>query len=222
MLCIDKIYLAHYTPLVDRKTNMLDQLSRLNLEAQWIEGEPDENFINQWYSKEEWDEKFVSMGTQNYPSKRQLKRSEISLEYKHIKIYEEIVKNNVSSALILEDDAVLCENFTSKFNFNMMSVPMDWDFIFIGDCCNLRIPKNRIVDGRVAYRKEHPASKCTDSYIIKLESAKKILETIKPFTFPIDFELNYQMYLHDMNVYWWEPPLVTQGSQNGLYRSVIQ
>ena len=54
------------------------------------------------------------------------------------------------------------------------------------------------------------------------EAAKKILSTIIPFTFPIDFELNYQMELHDMNVYWWEPPLVAQGSQCGVFGSAIQ
>ena len=51
---------------------------------------------------------------------------------------------------------------------------------------------------------------------------KKVLDTIIPFTFPIDFELNYQLSLHDMNVYWWEPPIVQQGSQCGLHRSAIQ
>jgi len=38
----------------------------------------------------------------------------------------------------------------------------------------------------------------------------------------IDFELNYQMCSHQMNVYWWEPPIVKQGSQCGLFKTEIQ
>jgi hypothetical protein len=86
----------------------------------------------------------------------------------------------------------------------------------------LRIDKNRVVDGQPAYIKEHPASKCTDSYVVKKSAVEKILNTMEQYSFPIDFELNYQMCINNMNVYWWEPPLVIQGSQNGLYRSEIQ
>mgnify|MGYP003661463581 CR=1 FL=1 len=56
-----------------------------------------------------------------------------------------------------------------------------------------------------------------DSYIIKKSAAKKILNNIVPFTLPIDFELNYHMASHDMNVYWWDPPITKQGSECGVF-----
>jgi len=113
------------------------------------------------------------------------------------------------------------EDFINNFNFNLMSTPNDWDLIFIGSGCNLRVPKSRRITGKIAYKKEHPASKCVDSYLINYSASDKIYNTIIPFTLPIDFEINHHMRVHDMTVYWWEPPVITQGSQCGLYESEI-
>ncbi len=222
MLNVQKIYIAHYIPLKDRKINLFNQLKNYNLSAIWIEDEPKPEEIKSLYSSDKWNKKFHEMNNLNYSLKRDLKKSELSLCYKHLKIYEDIVKNDIKTALVLEDDVILERNFCNVFNLNLSLTPKNWDFIFIGNGCNLRIPTSQLIQNNIAYRKEHPASKCTDSYIIKLNSAKKILQTIIPFTFPIDFELNYQMFKHNMNVYWWEPPIVYQGSQCGLYRSEIQ
>jgi GR25 family glycosyltransferase involved in LPS biosynthesis len=222
MLTVDKIYVAHYAPLTERKENLLKQLDTYKLKATWIEDEPSEAQFRNLTSSNLWDFKFNSMGNLNYHPSRILKRSEFSLCFKHLKIYEDIIANNIKTSLVLEDDVVLNENFINNFNLNISMTPRDWDFIFIGSGCDLHIDKELQKPGQVAYRKEHPASKCTDSYIMKLSSATKIMSTLSSFTFPIDFELNYQMFKHDMNVYWWEPSVIRQGSQCGLYRSEIQ
>jgi GR25 family glycosyltransferase involved in LPS biosynthesis len=223
MLAVEKIYVAHYKPLEERKKNLLNIFSNLSLNVDWIEEEPDDLFLKEKYDySKNWEQKLSELQLKEHHEKRILKKSEISLLYKHFKIYEDIVKNNIKTALILEDDIILSNNFIKDFNFSLYMTPRDWDFIFIGSGCNLKIEKNKIKDGVIAYLKEHPASKCTDSYVMKLSSAKKIINTFTPFTFAIDYELNYQMFKHNMNVYWWEPPVTSQGSQCGLYRSEIQ
>jgi GR25 family glycosyltransferase involved in LPS biosynthesis len=222
MLAIDKIYVAHYAPLIDRKQNLLKQLDNYKIEAEWMQEEPSEDEFRALTSIDLWDSKFKSMGNANYEPHRQLKKSEFSLCFKHLKIYEDIIKNNIRTSLILEDDVVFSENFINNFNLNICMTPKDWDFIFIGSGCGLEIDKKTQREGQVAYKKEHPASKCTDSYVIKLSSAQKLINTLDCFTFPIDFELNYQMFKHNMNVYWWQPPVTKQGSQSGMYRSEIQ
>ncbi len=121
--------------------------------------------------------------------------------------------------LIFEDDVILVDHFQTRFNSSLYETPIDWDLIFIGSGCNLRIPIDKLMVGQTAYKVDHPSSKCADSYCITLSAARRILSTIIPFTFPIDFELNYQMKLHNMNVYWWEPPLVSQGSETGMYQT---
>jgi len=212
MLDVNQIYMAHYTPLKERKEKILNDI---HFEMKWFECEPTEKYWTD--DKETWDRKVIP-----YSPHRELRQSEISLAHKHIEIYKDIVENQYTTSLVLEDDVILHDNFESMFNMFLTKTPDDWDFIYIGNGCNLRIHPSLLIPGQTAYKVNHPASKCTDSYCITLDAATKILETITPFTFPIDFELNYQMKLHNMNVYWWEPPLVTQGSQCGMYTSKIQ
>lgn len=219
MLTVDKVYLAHYSPLKDRKDNVQNEIQKNSISVDWIEDEPEEEEVGFIYKKQLWNSRIKEMNFYDIPE-RMLKKSEISLEYKHIKIYEDIIKNNINTALVLEDDIILEDNFVSKFNFSLSMTPKDWDVIFIGSGCNLHIENKH--PHIIAYKKDHPASKCTDSYVIKKKAVEKIFKTIIPFCFPIDFELNYQMYINNLNVYWWEPTLVKQGSQNGLYGSSIQ
>jgi GR25 family glycosyltransferase involved in LPS biosynthesis len=209
---LNKIYMVHYSPLVDRRQRILETI---DFDMEWIISEPTEQY---WTTdKQTWDYKVTPTAPH-----RELRQSEISLSHKHVEVYKDIVKNQYERCLVLEDDVVLDPKFDELFDYQLGQTPDDWDFIFIGSGCNLRVPPERLKSSQTAYKMEHPASKCTDSYCITLSAAERILETIIPFTFPIDFELNYQMKLHDMNVYWWEPPLVRQGSQCGLYDSEIQ
>ena len=203
--------MMHYTPLSERKSRILENTP---FNMKWIECEPTEQ---QWTTDvETWDTKAPSV------SFREISKGEISLCHKHIEAYKDIVENKYSAALILEDDVILAKDFVELFNQNVERTPEDWDYIFIGSGCNLRINPKLVFPEKVAYRKAHPATKCTDSYCLTLSAAQKVLSTIIPFTLPIDFELNYQLERHDMNVYWWEPPIVIQGSQCGLYGSALQ
>tara|TARA_R110002051_G_scaffold324514_1_gene422105 strand:- start:833 stop:1441 length:609 start_codon:yes stop_codon:yes gene_type:complete len=202
--------MIHFKPLIDRKKAIIGSVK---FDLKWIEEEPTEQ---QWtYDADKWRAKT----SVRY---RRLEDGHASLGCKHIQAYKDIVFNRYKSSLILEDDVILCDSFEEKFNLFLSQTPSDWDFIYIGSACGLRVDWCEVNPEQSAYKRYHPASKCTDSYCIKLEAAEKILETIIPFSCPIDFELNYQMELHNMNVYWWEPTLVEQGSHKGLYGSSIQ
>ena len=120
----------------------------------------------------------------------------------------------------MEDDALLEASFREQFDEYFRDTPSDFDFIFIGSGCNLRVPIRE--SGRRFYPKGTPSTKCTDSYIIRRRAAEQLLLALPPFTLPMDFELNYQIHAHEMKVYWLEPPIVVQGSQDGTYRSAIQ
>ena len=213
-LNIGEVYITHYLPLRERKERLMRELP---FEARWIEEEPTnyEDFVCR--NKERWEQNVTP-----YAPYRELKKEEISIAYKHFLAYGDIHVNNVKNALIFEDDVVLDIDFVSKFNSYLERTPKDWDLIFMGSGCGLRVPKRDLVDGQIAYLKDHPASKCADSYCITNEAATKIVKSIGCFTFPVDFELNYWMKYHDMKVYWWEPSLTIQGSQRGLYKSEIQ
>lgn len=220
MINVDKIIVLHYKPLVNRKTLFSAFLKQHDLECSWIDREPKKTDIKKLYkfSEEDWKNKTQPENV----APRKLRDSEISLLFKHYLALKKIVREKINTTLLLEDDVLFTDNFTEIFNKNLESTPEDWDYIFPGSGCDLRVPKAKLEEGKIAYLKNHPATKCTDSIIIKLDAAKKILKTFNSWTLPADWEYNYQLFKHDMNVYWWEPPVFVQGSQSGIYKSAIQ
>jgi hypothetical protein len=101
--------------------------------------------------------------------------------------------------------------------------------LFIGDGCNLHIEKNKLINDKNIYQKcLYPtnwggdgAGRCADSYIISKKCAKKLCEYINNLSYkinlPIDWWLNVAARDNNFKVYWAEPTIVTQGSQNGLF-----
>lgn len=148
---------------------------------------------------------------------RLLSRGDIAASISHIETYAEIASGDTPWTLILEDDAILEERFREQFEEYFASTPDDADLIFIGCCFGMRIHDTQT--GVHFYRRPHPATKCADSYLIRDEAARALRQTMVRFALPIDWELNYQLRRHDLKVYWLEPPLVTQGSETGLFRS---
>jgi len=92
----------------------------------------------------------------------------------------------------------------------------------MGSCCDLTISeKETTTEGQIAFHKSHPASKCGDAYLLRADLARKITETMKPFVVISDWELACQLYQHDARVYWWEPALIYQGSESGLFNTTL-
>ncbi len=218
-----KIFVMHYKKLTNRKCNLTKMLCDIGLNAEWIEvfdaEELTQNDISHYYknSNEVWNEKVHWVCNSPF---RKIKMSELSLSIKHILAYEKIIKENYDIALILEDDIVFESNFKLLFDSYFINTPDDLDFAFIGNGCGLKIEE--LKDKQHLYIKDNPATKCTDSYLITNSAAKKIMSDLIPITVPIDFELNFSIKKHRLKTYWLEPPLISQGSQTGLYRSAIQ
>jgi hypothetical protein len=150
-----------------------------------------------------------------------LQPSMVSLGLKQKEAFRRIGYGNSDIGMMFEDDAIICENFKETLHIYMNSIPSDWDVAFIGQGAGKRIPKERIKDGVFWYKKDHPADRCADSIIFKKEAAKKIYDHIHQYKicFNPDPELGFWMKTLNMNVYWLEPPIVVQGSQNGLFKT---
>lgn len=209
-----KIYVLHYSKLVNRKNNILEQFNK--------QGILDYQFIEK-YDKDEITDHESSLFNINY------KKSTMSLHLKHNYVYNMIALTD--SALILEDDVILCDNFIDKLNNYITQLPEDFDMLFIGDGCNLHIEKNKLIPKQNIYKKcLYPtswggdgASRCCDSYIVSKKCAKKLCEYINnlkdKIRLPIDWWLNVAARDNNLKVYWSEPTIVTQGSQNGTFKT---
>lgn len=212
------IYICHYTPLVERKEFMDKQMVKYNFTHKYITDYDREIITEKEYEKFDL---------------KKLKKSEISLFYKHIKSFEYIKQEKLS--LILEDDAILEDNFKDILSQYISQIPKDWDLIFLGNGCNLHIPKDVIeLDKKINmfYKVNYSTSwggngstRCCDSYLVNQSAAKKIMEIFnkeKQINLPYDHWLNKVIFENNLKVYWVEPTIVKQGSEANLFKSSLR
>ena len=210
-----KIFVLHYSKLTKRKNHILEQFKTHNI--------TNFEFIEK-YDKDEITESESIIFDKTY------KKSTMSLHLKHNYIYN-LIAENYDNALIFEDDVILSDNFIDKLNNYMHQLPKDWDMLFIGDGCNLHIEKHIIKPDINIYKKcLHPtiwggdgASRCTDSYLVSKKCANKLCEYINNLDYkiklPIDWWINVAARDNNLNVYWAEPTIVTQGTITGLFKT---
>lgn len=216
-----KIFVLHYSKLVDRKKHILEQFNK--------QGITDYEFIEK-YDREDLQDCDTLLFDKG------IKKSVVSLTNKHFYAYN-MIAENYEKALILEDDVILCDNFMEKLNNYITQLPENFDMLFIGNGCNLHIEKHKLIPNKNIYEKcLYPtrwggdgASRCSDSYIISKKCATKLCEYINclkynkgKITLTTDWWLNVAARDNNFKVYWAEPTIVTQGSQNGTFKSCQQ
>jgi GR25 family glycosyltransferase involved in LPS biosynthesis len=212
-----KVFVIHYKKLTDRKESILRQFQKHNItDFEFVEIDRDE------LDKQEPQE-LIIFGP-NYP------KPQMAITLSHIYAYRQIVAK-YDSALILEDDAVLSDNFIEKLNHYCSQLPPSYDMLFIGDGCGLHIPKTELVPMKNVYKKGlYPTSwggngitRCTDSYVVSKQCAVKLCTYIQntqhKINLPIDWWLNTAARDTLLNVYWAEPTIVIQGTESGIYSS---
>ena len=203
-----KVFVIHYKKLIDRKTNILAQFKK--------NGITDFEFIE--IDRDELHAQNTSMFEKDYS------KSQIAIALSHFHAYEEIGEK-YEHGLIFEDDAVLSPNFTNTMKYYITQLPNDYDMLFIGDGCNLHIEPSKLIPGKHIYKKSlhDGATRCTDSYLISKKCAKQLHHYIKRLSYkikiPIDWWLNKAASDNNFKVYWVEPTIVTQGTQNGTYKT---
>lgn len=212
-----KVFVLHYSKLTGRKVHVLNELTRHNI--------TDYEFIER-FDKNELTESEKADFTPTYAT------NIMSLFLKHIHAYRLIAEHH-SHALIFEDDVILHSNFGERFYKYIMQLPKTYDALYIGDGCSLHIPLYMQTKSTNIYRKSLDAtswgglgsSRCMDSYLVSNACAKKLLEfwdnKTEPVSVPIDFWLNQAGVAKQLEVYWAEPTIVTQGSQNNMFARTL-
>ena len=124
----------------------------------------------------------------------ELTNGSIGCYLSHLKIYDEIVKNNIEYAIILEDDCVINsdpEYFWKEIN-------------------NLKIPENTdmflfnailLEEGLTDYISKIFFFLCLHAYIITYDGAKKLLDNLLPIEMQIDSKMSRLAYENKFNIY---------------------
>lgn len=209
-----KIFIIHYKKLIHRKTHILEQFKKFNItDYEFIEIDRDELY------KEN-----ISMFQENYNN------SQIAISLSHFYAYKQI-SDNYDNGLILEDDIILSDNFVNIFNNYISQLPQDYDMLFIGDGCNLHIQNHKLIPNKNIYEKcVYPTkwggfgcTRCADSYLVNKKCAEKICHYITNLSYKIDLPIDHWLNIvsrdNDFKVYWAEPTIATQGTENGLFNT---
>lgn len=206
---VNKIYVCHYTKLIERVEPLKTQLDKYKLDAEWILSNDKEDLNIEFLKQEFVNIDKIFQLTGHY---RKMKMSELSLFLKHYEIWKDMSNNNIQNALILEDDALLSDNFVSLFNEYTKNIDKDYDIVWVGSCCNLHtIGSSNLIKTN--------GSRCTHGYLLNLKTVNKLIENSKYNNYPVDFYFNYIINKFNLNNYWMEPDLI---SQNPKFETSIQ
>ena len=218
-----KVFVLHYTKLKERRQHIEKQLAKYDFDVEFITDYDKEDLSNA--DLELFDTEVVSP-------------SEMSLIRKHISCYERICKEGLDHAMIFEDDVTLAANFKDKLENYMEQLPKVWDLFFIGEggSCKFHVPdhiiKKQPPGTNVFYKSNYSsswggsgASRCADSYVVSNRGAYKMLGYLDRPEYKIakeaDHLLNEIALFSILKVYWAEPTLVTQESDNGKFQTSL-
>ncbi len=196
---LEKIYVIHSTRLIERRQGLTRDLQKQSLDATWIEDfEP--NQIGLGLLIRRW---------RNF----RMRRTEISVYLKQEAVYQDMVAEAVNVAFILEDDAILGDDFQKQFNEYLRHLPADFDLAFLGESCGARLP---LTENSHFVR----ASSCrsVSGYIVTQNCARLFCKHLGRIDKPIDLKLNVIIGGQGLNCYWSEPPLLGNGSEQGIFK----
>lgn len=114
-----------------------------------------------------------------------LTRGGIGCALSHRKTYEKIVNDNISSALILEDDITIDDSFNEKLEILNKNISQDYDILFLGyHDTSIKYFNKEINQYYTKPNKLYGLF----GYIVTNKGAKKLLD-IFPITLQIDSEI---------------------------------
>lgn len=216
-----KTYVMHYQPLKDRRDFIINQLSSKGIENFELITDFDkdvltDDIIKNYYSEDpekHFKECQVSMRQGEKYEFQKMNPSGISLCIKHVQAFEKTQNQKEEFALLLEDDCRF-EDGGTPLDDIISNAPQDWDAIVIGGAFDHSICEYSFLDGEeglVYLKAKHPSTNTTSSILYKRSTAEKIIPYVKPFSLPIDWQLNFAFWKAKLNVYHIYPYISTQG-----------
>ena len=178
---INKTFIINLERDRKRKENIIKQLQYHNIQNyEFIKAVDGQNGDLQYYDFQvipDWVEPFTS---------KVMTKGEIGCALSHYNIWKKIVSENLEYSLILEDDIILCENFSEKLDSicsNILEELKEFDLLYLG-----RRPLNinnetKINDSIIKVKYSYG----THAYIVSNKCSKKLLSCNYLYNlFPID------------------------------------
>lgn len=153
-----------------------------------------------------------------------LTRGEISLGMNFAAAMIDSLKED-GLIMFLESDVWLRTDFVTRLT-GLLADTADkpWDVISLGEGVGTRPPgvSASYYTPTKGYTPPHNwVFRCTDSMLFTTNYLQKLSKTFLPFREIIDWEMNYQLMLHNGKALWADPPLAEQGTCNARMLSSL-
>jgi glycosyl transferase family 25 len=210
-LGLDAIYVLNVRAYTDRRAHVERELARFGLEAEFILDFDVPDLTPELEAR--W---FVPGCT--------LRPGQKSCAMKHVAALQRIVAAGHLAALVLEDDVVLEPGFAEGVQ-DALREAAGWaqpHVLFIGSGGNFYTPRSQRRPGQRLYRGWR--GRFGDSYILGAGTAALRLAWIAEHRIgqPIDNQFETIDKAQEITMLWLEPPVVEQGSKNGLFTSALE
>jgi GR25 family glycosyltransferase involved in LPS biosynthesis len=226
-----KTYICHYPKLRERIDYLIPTLNKNGLEKIEIINGIDRNEVDKSdllkFSNDinlVKDRLKYTNCPPNYDILRESERVIVANFLTHLEIWKKISMSNENYCLVLEDDAIICDNFILNWNKLLSSIPKDLEIAYLHEGCGFTVQNKLFIEtneNQIWYECFLKESRTCCSYIISKDFCNKILQDLYPIVLGVDHELNYIQKKLNANVYWTYPALFREGSVD-VYKSSIR
>ena len=126
----------------------------------------------------------------------------IGCYHSHLGVWKEFLETSSPIALVLEDDVVFREDFLTAIQL-AIEAEAHWDLLKL-NCIRAKLPVTQMTLGHYQLNAYVGPNTGTGAYLIKRETAKKLLSKMLPITRATDHEIN-RFFLHDFRLRGLEP-----------------
>ncbi|OEF04556.1 glycosyltransferase family 25 protein [Vibrio genomosp. F10] len=150
-----------------------------------------------------------------------LRLPEKSCFYKHYLVMKKVVEEQIPHVLVLEDDAILAKNFLDELLEALDEVSEESNYFVNIEDAATSVPFSLRIPGQRLYRSK--TNKLCGGYVYDLSFATRMVTYIETNTIdaPIDGLIGNVRSELGYNIFWCQPPLVSQGSKNGMFASEL-
>lgn len=228
----DRIFVVSVPRFTDRHSSVQQHLEGLHFDFFWG---ADKLALNAATLGQEgiYDEqRAISLHRHGKP----LNLGEVACSLSHRMVYEEMIKNNWSRVLILEDDVLPLYDQLEQLPATLRELPPDWELVYLGYLkhekvtAGLKIKQffyriraalglmkwNVTMVNNLLPRKISPHLKkagfhdCTHAYAVTLDAAKKLAAAQQPVVYRADDLLSYHIMRGDIKGFVTDPKFFDQ------------
>jgi glycosyl transferase family 25 len=120
----------------------------------------------------------------------------------HLEVWREFLASGKQVALVIEDDVVFHDDFIEAIDL-ALEAQVHWDFLKL-NCIRAKLPVPQGKIGLYTLNAYVGPATGTGAYLIKRETAERMLPKMLPVTRATDHEIN-RFFLHDFRLFGLEP-----------------